>query len=218
MDFCWSIQLILVKIFCTPVVLNIELEPLWDDCYILGLDLPLPWALVWFLAWDVFGHSPVLTPLHTSDHPVLPGSRALAVSDTSLACRTPRSSSVLHYWFVTICRCFQWSKLEMNEWMSLVYLCGWGDMCVCACDGQQPQGCQPAPLGQVLIGLELTQWTRLLGDGAWAVFLSLPLQSWITIMCAQHFLPSFWWLDSVLRACEAREHFINWTISLVFTF
>lgn len=157
-------------------------------------------------------------PLHTSDHPVLSGSRALAVSDTSLACRTPRSSSVLHYWFVTICRCFQWSKLEMNEWMSLVYLCGWGDMCVCACDGRQPQGCQPAPLGQVLIGLELTQWTRLLGDGAWAVFLSLPPQSWITIMCVQHFLPSFWWLDSVLCACEAREHFINWTISLVFTF
>lgn len=61
MDFCWSIQLILVKIFCTPVVLNIELELLRDDCYILGLDSPLPWALVWFLAWDVFGHSPVLT-------------------------------------------------------------------------------------------------------------------------------------------------------------
>lgn len=102
----------------------------------------------------------------------------------------------------------------MNEWMSHLYLCGWGDMCVCACDGRHPQGCHPAPLGQVR-----TQWTRLLGSGAWAVFLSvLPPQSWITIMCIQHFFPSFWWLDLVLCACEAREHLINWTISLAFPF
>lgn len=67
-----------------------ELELLWNEYYILGLDSPHPWALAWLLAWDVFGHSPVLTLLYTSHHPVLPGSQALVVSDRSLAWRTPR--------------------------------------------------------------------------------------------------------------------------------